>query len=74
MVAVRMVQVSIDEVVDVVAVRDSFVAAIGAMYVPIFVAAACVTRCARIGILLANRERMLFDDSVLTLMVEVPVV
>lgn len=42
MVAVRVVQVAVDQVVDVVTVRDGFVAATGAMDVAGLVAAAFV--------------------------------
>mgnify|MGYP007073317049 CR=1 FL=1 len=39
-VAVGVMQVAVDEVIDVIAVRDRFVAAIGAVDMPVFVTAA----------------------------------
>jgi len=50
------------------------VSAIGAMHMPIIVATTCVTGCTCVGIFFADGKRVLFDDSVLTLMMEVPVV
>ena len=49
-VAVRVVQVAIDEVVDVVAMRHRFVAAAGAVHVSRFVAAAVVFRRAGVRV------------------------
>lgn len=58
-VAVRMVQVALDEVVHVVAVRHSFVAAARAMLVVGGMGLAVVVRSACVGILRAHFDRML---------------
>jgi len=57
MVAVGMVQVAIDEIVDVVAVRHRFVSAAGAMHMPRLMAGAAVLGRTAIGVL-----RGYFDD------------
>lgn len=58
-VAVRMVQVALDEVVHVVAVRHSFVAAARAMLVVGGMGLTVVVRSACVGILRAHFDRML---------------
>ena len=50
MVAVRVMQMAIDEVVNVIAMRYRFMAATGAMNMTGFMTAAMVFRCAGIGI------------------------
>jgi len=71
-VAVRMVQVPVHEVIDVVAVRDGLVAAAGAVLVIGVVPAAFVFRRALVGILAADVNHVLVDV-VLVRMVQVPV-
>src|SRR6266576_2806778 len=58
--AVGMVQVTVDEIIRVVAVRHRLVAAAGAMFVSLVVAAAIVRRRAGGGIRLVHFEAMLF--------------
>ena len=72
-VAVRVVQVAIDEVIDVVAVRDRGVAAIRPVDVPSFVACAGVARGAVGGVSGGHREGVFLDGAVF-LVVHVPVV
>jgi hypothetical protein len=52
----RMTQVPIDQVIDVIAMRDGLVATTRAVNVPRFVLAAVVTGGASIGVLLADRN------------------
>ena len=59
--AVRMVQVAVDEVVDVIAMRDCFVTAVGTVHVVGIMRTACVVRRARSGIGSALSERVLVD-------------
>ena len=61
MVTVRMVQVAVDQVVDVVTVRDGFVAATGAMDVAGFVAAAFVLGRAAVGVGGRDGDHVLVD-------------
>ena len=61
MVAVRVVQVAIDQVVDVVTVWDGFVAATGAMDVAGFVAAASVLGRAAVGVGGRDGDHVLVD-------------
>lgn len=61
MVAVRVVQVAVDQVVDVVTVRDGFVAATGAMDVAGLVAAAFVLGRAAVGVGGRDRDHVLVD-------------
>lgn len=56
MVAVRMVQMAIDQVVNVIAVRHRRVATVGAVFVLLFVAAAFVSRSAAGGIRGIHRQ------------------
>ena len=72
-VAVRVVQVTIDEVVDVVAMRHRFVAATGAVHVSRFVAAAVVFRRAGVWVGGADGDAV-FIDVVAVRMVQVAVV
>jgi hypothetical protein len=62
--AVRMVQMAVDEIVDMVAVRNSGMPAVGSMHVAVRVAAAFMVGCARARIGTADRQLMLFDLSV----------
>ena len=61
MVAVRMVQVVGDAVVDVIAVRHRLVTAIRAVDMPGLVAAAAVVRRALIGVIARNLDHVLVD-------------
>ena len=61
MVAVRVVQVAVDQVVDVVTVRDGFVAATGAMDVAGLVAAAFVLGRAAVGVGGRDGDHVLVD-------------
>ena len=70
-IAVRVVQMAADQVVGVVAMRDSFVAAAGAVLVGCVVAAAIVLRGAARGIDAADFELMLFDCRVLVVQMAV---
>ena len=72
-VAVRMVQVAVDEVVDVVAMRDSLVAAVRTMDVPWFVTAAGVSRSAGLGIRVTDGKGVFFNGSSICLMMKVSV-
>ena len=72
-VAVRVVQVAIDEVIDVVAMRHRFVAAAGAMHVAGFVAVAVVVRGADVRVGGADGDAV-FIDVVAVRVVQVAVV
>lgn len=58
-VAMRVVQAAIDEVIDMVAMRHGFMSAAGAVDVARFVSAAILTRRAAIRVGLANRDDVL---------------
>jgi hypothetical protein len=60
-ITVRVVQMAFDQVIDVVAVRDSFVAAAGAVLVFLVVLAAIVLRGALGWVRGIDRELMLLD-------------
>src|SRR5689334_23274742 len=60
-VAVRMVQVALDEVIHMIAMRNRFVAAAGAVDVALGVAAAGVGRGAGSGILATDVDLVLLD-------------
>jgi hypothetical protein len=68
MVAVREVQVAIDEVANVVAVRHSLVSASGSVNVAFVVAGAAVTGCASHGVRRAHLDHMLVDVAVVHVM------
>lgn len=72
-VAVRMVQMPVDEVVDVVTMRDSLVAAVRTMNVAWFVTAAGVSRSAGLGIRVTHGKSVFFDGSSICLMMKVSV-
>jgi hypothetical protein len=69
-----MVKMSIDQVVDVIAVRNRLVAAAKAVNMSRFVLAAVMSRRTVIGIALADRNRMLRHHTALFLVTEVSVV
>lgn len=60
---VRVVQVTIDQIVDVVAVRNSFVAAVWTMLVVGCVACTLVTASASSGVGIRDRKLVFFDRS-----------
>jgi hypothetical protein len=62
MIAVRMVQVVIHEIVDVIAVRHSLMSAIGTVYMRRLVAVTSVVRCAAIRVLRTDFQGMLFNQ------------
>lgn len=72
-IAVRVMQVAIDEIVHVIAVRYGFVSAARAVYVGCVVAAALVVRCACVGIARRHVDHV-FVDMVAMRMVQVPIV
>ena len=49
-IAVRVVEVAVDNVVDVIAVRDRLVATTGAVHVIFVVTSAAVSRCTTVGV------------------------
>ncbi len=61
MIAVRMVQVAVHEIIDVITVRHRFMAAVGAMHVVLRVPLALVLRRAIAGIRLRHFKNVLFD-------------
>ena len=62
MIAVRMVQVTIHEIVDVIAVRHSLMSAIGTVYMRGLVTFASVVRRAAIRVLRTDLQGMLFNQ------------
>ncbi len=68
----RMMQVSVHEVIDVVAMRHSFVATVGAMNVVSVVLSRVIWR-AGIRVLVADRDHMLIDVIAVRMM-QVPIV
>ncbi|HET6320840.1 MAG TPA: hypothetical protein VFF87_02205 [Hyphomicrobium sp.] len=73
MVAVRMVQVAVDEIVDVVAMRHRFVSAARTMHVPWLMAGAAVLGRAAIGVAIGHFDHVLMHV-VAVGMVQVPIV
>jgi hypothetical protein len=71
---VRVMQVPVDQVVDVVAMRHRLVAATRPVHVVWIVLAAGVLRRAFVRVRRGHRQRVLLDRAVGTLMVQVPVV
>lgn len=61
MIAVRVVQVAVDEIIDVVAMRHGFVAAAGAMDMTRLMPRATMTGRAAVRVLLADLDHMLVD-------------
>ena len=72
--AVRVVKVAVDQVVDVIAVRDRRMPATGAMHVVGGVSAAAMIRRARLRIVSGDVQRMLFDSSIGPGVVQVAIV
>ena len=73
-IAVWMMEVSIDEIVDVIAVGNRFVTTAGSMDVSIFVAGLVVMILTAIRVGFGHRDDVLFDYSVGFLVMEVAVV
>lgn len=73
MVAVRMMEVAVDDIVDVIAVGHRFMSAVRAMDMVWIVMVAGVIRCATVRVLVAHRDGMLLNPFV-GLMMEVAVV
>jgi hypothetical protein len=73
MVTVRMMQVAIDEIVDVIAVRHRLVPATGSMHVTGLVPGAAMLGRTTIGIAVGNLDHMLVD-MVAVRMMQMPVV
>ena len=73
-VTVRVMQMAVDEIVDVVAVWDRFVAAVGAVNMVGVVTGAIVCGCACVRIRVGHLEHVLFDLTVFTNVMQMPVV
>lgn len=73
-VPVRMVQATIDQVVDMVTVWHRFVAATGSMDVTGFLAITLKSRRALLGVGLADLDRVLDDGAILRDVVEMAIV
>ena len=74
MVAVRMVQMPIDEVVDVIPVRNGFVSAARSVNVSGIVTTAGMPRSTGFGIGITDRQRVLFNVSTFGLVMKVAIV
>jgi len=72
-IAMRMVKVAVDEIVDVVTVWNGLVTATRSMNVTGIMSAAAMRRRAAIGILIAHRDHVLVDMITMQVM-EVPIV
>jgi predicted aconitase with swiveling domain len=71
---VRVVQVALDQVVDVVTVGHGLVPAVGSVSVAGVVTGAVVVGGALFGVLVADADGVLLDGAVVADMVQVPVV
>ena len=74
MVAVGMMQVAVDEVVDMIAMRNGFMSTTGAMHVAGLVASAGMSLRAFIGVCLADLDHVLFHATIGILMMQMSVV
>jgi len=74
MVAVRMMQVAVDQVVDMIAMRNRFMSTAGAMHVTGLVASAGMSLRAFIGVCFADLDHVLFHATVGVLMMQMTVV
>lgn len=63
-IAMRMVQMAIDEIVDVITMRYRLMAAAGSVDMTGIVASTCMIRRAHIGILVAHFDHMLDDRTI----------
>lgn len=70
----RMMEVTVDQIVDVIAVRNGFVPTSGAMHMIRIVAAALVGRRAASGVRLADFDFVFDNRAVFGHMVQVPIV
>ena len=61
MIPVRMVQVALDEVVEVVTVRNALMAAVGTVRMSLLMAATLVVGCASLGVCRVDLEHMLIN-------------
>jgi hypothetical protein len=68
MIAVRMMQASINQIIDVVAMRNGFVAAARTMLMGCFMAARAMRQRAPIGIGFADFDHVLFGASVMNVL------
>jgi hypothetical protein len=68
MIAVRMVEVALDQIVDVVSVRNRFVSTIGPVTMSFVVSPAIMFRRADIGIRRTDDERMFFHHAAFLVM------
>ena len=73
-ITMRMMQVTIDKIIDMVAVRNGFVPTTGAVHVTFLVSAAFVAGRAAIGICVGDFDAMLDDLAILGDVMQVPVV
>ena len=73
-IAVGMMQVTVDQVVDVIAVRYRLMTASGAVHMVRGMGAACVSGCTRVRIHVADFHNMFLDFAVLANMMQMPVV
>ena len=74
MVAVRVMQMTVNEIVDVIPVRNRFVSTAGSMNVVWIVPAAGMSRSAGFGVRVTDWHRVLFDFSALALVMKVAIV
>lgn len=72
-IAMRVMQVAINQVIDVVAVRHRGVSAVGSVHVLGVMAFAPMIRRTRIGVGRIDLERVLLDDPVIPLVVQVAI-
>ena len=73
MIAMRMMEVAADAVIDMVGMRNRLVAAAGTMDMTGLVAAAAMVRCAVVGVVAGHLDHVLVD-MILMRMVEVAIV
>ena len=74
MIAMGVMQMPVDQIVDMIPVRNRLMPTARAMLMPWFVPVALVLRGADISILLRNRQHMLLDLPILPLMMQMPIV
>ena len=74
MVTVRMMQMSIDEIVHMIAVRHRLMPTVRTVLMGRFMCAAVMCRRAGIGIFIRDLNAMLFHLTILALMMQMPIV
>ena len=74
MVAVRVMQMTVNEIVDVIPVRNCFVTAVRSVNVVGIVTAAGMPRSTGLGIGVTDWQRVLFDFSTFSLVMQVTIV